>query len=211
MKTHETSITDENLLLRLGDPQDQEAWYEFASIYRPMICRVGRRLGLQDADAENLAQVVLAKVGDRVVEWEAGKPAGSFRRWLSRVAKNAALDAIRRVKPDAGRGGTSLLFQLRQIEKSSDFSGTLLRLELEREAFRWAASRIRDEFTADTWTAFWDTMVDGKPCADVAKQLEKSLGAVYIARTRVVQRLKSELKHFDWDVWEDAESSEGTR
>ena len=209
MNVHE-SPTDETLLLRLQDPLDQEAWYEFAAIYRPMVCRIGRRLGLQDADAENLAQVVLNKVSDQAAKWDTGKPPGSFRRWLSRVAKNAAIDAIRQVKPDAARGGTSLLFQLQQVEKSTDLTGTLLRLELEREAFRWAANRIREEFTVPTWSAFWDTMVEGKSCGKVAEQLGKSVGAIYIARTRVVQRLKVELEHFNWDVADEVESLEST-
>ena len=93
--------TRDSLLLRICDSQDRDAWFEFVSIYRPLIYRVGRRHGLQDADAQNLTQEVLQKVQRQAERWEAGQIRGSFRRWLATVARNAAIDAIRRVLPDA--------------------------------------------------------------------------------------------------------------
>jgi RNA polymerase sigma-70 factor (ECF subfamily) len=191
--------TRESLLLRIRDPQDRDAWYEFVAIYRPLIYRVGRRCALQDADAQNLTQEVLQKVERQVGSWKPGQARGSFRRWLATVARNAAIDALRRIAPDAGRGGTSVRNALQRIPASRDTSETEFRRELERQAFRWAARRIRDEFTEPTWTAFWETMVEGEPCVRVANRLGRSIGSIYTARSRVMQRLKEELKHFDWD------------
>jgi RNA polymerase sigma-70 factor (ECF subfamily) len=187
------------LLLRIRDSQDREAWYEFASIYRPLIYRVGRRFGLQDADAQNLMQDVLQKVERKAGDWEPGQGRGSFRGWLATVARNAAIDAIRRVSPDAARGGTSVGEILHSISAPPEAADAAFRLELERQAFRWAARRIRSEFAEPTWTAFWETMVDGQSCAEVATRLERSIGAIYTARSRVMQRLKAELELFDWD------------
>jgi RNA polymerase sigma-70 factor (ECF subfamily) len=193
----ETPETRESLLLRIGDSRDRDAWFEFVSIYRPLIYRVGRRYGLQDADAQNLMQEVLQKVERQAGSW--GPARGSFRRWLATVAANAAIDAIRRIAPDAARGGTSVRESLHNVPAAADDSELEFRRELERQAFRWAARRIRDEFTEPTWTAFWKTMVVGEPCADVAARLGRSVGAVYTARSRVMQRLKQELNQFDWD------------
>ncbi|HJN10352.1 MAG: hypothetical protein QGG09_11400 [Pirellulaceae bacterium] len=47
--------TRNSLLLKVRDPADADAWIEFAAIYRPVIYRLARRRGLQDADAEDLA------------------------------------------------------------------------------------------------------------------------------------------------------------
>ncbi len=196
--------TRESLLLRIRDSQDREAWQEFVSIYRPLIYRVGRRHGLQDADAQNLAQEVLQKVERKADDWLPGQAQGSFRRWLATVSRNAAIDAIRRVSPDAARGGTSVREVLQGVAVECDATESAFRLELERQAFRWAARRIRDEFTEPTWIAFWETMVEGQPCADVAARLGRSIGAIYTARSRVMQRLKEELEHFDWNSEPDA-------
>jgi RNA polymerase sigma-70 factor (ECF subfamily) len=203
----ESPETRESLLLRIRDTQDCNAWHEFVSIYRPVIYRVGRRHGLQDADAENLTQEVLQKVERQAGCWDPGQATGSFRRWLATVARNAAIDAIRRVRPDAARGGTSIREALQNLPVEDDSSEAEFRIELERQAFRWAARRIRDEFTEPTWTAFWETMVEGQSCADVAARLGRSVGAVYTARSRIMQRLKEQLEVFDWG----AEASEPDR
>ena len=200
MSVTERPETSESLLLRIRDPQDRDAWYEFVSIYRPLIYRVARRYELQDADAQNLTQEVLQKVERQAGLWEPGQARGSFRRWLATVAKNAAIDAIRRVLPDTARGGTSVGDALQSVPAPGDASESEFRLELERQAFRWAARRIRNEFTEPTWEAFWETMVEGEPCADVAARLGRSIGAMYTARSRIMQRLKEELEEFDWEA-----------
>lgn len=194
-----TPETRESLLFRIRDPQDRDAWCEFASIYRPLILRVAKRHGLQDADAQNLMQEVLQKVERQVSQWEAGQTSGSFRRWLATVARNAAIDAIRRIRPDVGRGGTSVRQLLQSVPASADETEAEFQRELERQAFRQAARRIRSEFAEATWTAFWQTMVEGEPCSEVADRIGRSLGAVYTARSRIMQRLREELEQFDWD------------
>jgi RNA polymerase sigma-70 factor, ECF subfamily len=195
--------TNETLLARVRDPQDLEAWTEFVSVYRPLLYRVGRRYGLQDVDAQNLVQDVLQKVTRQVERWESGKPSVGLRRWLATVARNTAIDAIRRVRPDAARGGTSVHEQLQDVADQSDPSEDELRRELDRQAFRWAAARIHDEFTDSTWSAFWRTMVEGESCSDVAESAGRTLGSVYTARSRVMQRLKEEVNHFDWTAAEE--------
>jgi RNA polymerase sigma-70 factor (ECF subfamily) len=196
--------TNETLLARVRDPRDREAWAEFVSIYRPLLYRVGRRYGLQDVDAQNLVQDVLQKVTRQVERWESGKPAGGLRRWLTTVARNAAIDAIRRVRPDAPQGGTSV----QELRERPDSSEAELQRELDRQAFRWAAARIRDEFTDSTWSAFWRTMVEGESCSEVAETAGRTLGSVYTARSRVMQRLKEEVNHFDWTSAEESRQDE---
>ena len=203
--------TSESLLLRIRDPQDRDAWDEFVSIYRPLIFRMGRRHGLQEADAQNLVQDVFRKVELQAAQWDNGVPGGSFRRWLATVARNASIDAIRRVRPDAAVGGTSVQDQLKAISDQDDSSEAEFQRALEREAFRWAARRIREEFTDTTWNAFWQTMVDGQSCSDVADQLGKNIGAIYTARSRVMHRLKQEVECFDWRQAEDNVESKGGR
>lgn len=198
----ETPETRESLLLRIRDSRNRDAWYEFVSVYRPLIYRVGRRHGLQDADAQNLAQDVLQKVERQAGSWKPGQMRGSFRGWLATVARNAAIDQIRRVRPDTGRGGTSVREVLENVASPADASEAEFRLELERQAFRWAARRIHDEFTEPTWSAFWETMVENQPCAEVASRLGRSIGAVYTARSRVMKRLSEELGHFNWGAAE---------
>jgi RNA polymerase sigma factor (sigma-70 family) len=193
----ELPVTDEQLLNRLSDSADREAWETFVAIYQPLIYRIARQAGLQDADAHNHAQDVLQKLSRNIAAWKPGQPAGSFRRWLKRIARNAAIDLIRKLKPDAAIGGSSVQSILQNVASRDDEAN--FEAHWHRAAFRWAAAKIRSEFAPDTWEAFWLSTVEGLPIDVVAKQLRRSIGSVYTARSRIVQRLKKEISTYDWE------------
>jgi len=190
---HELPETRDSLLLQLRDPKNRESWFEFAAIYRPVVYRMARRRGLQDADAQDLAQRVLLSVASAIGDWSPDRERARFRTWLARVARNAIIDALRRVKPDVGRGGTTVMQRLSQEPESASDE---LEQEHRREVFRWAAKQVRWEFEETTWLAFWLTTVEGKSMADVANELGKSTGAIYTARSRVMRRLQEKVQEY---------------
>src|SRR5215470_12010956 len=79
--------TRNSLLGRLTDRADQAAWHEFAQIYMPVVYRLALRKGLQHADAEDLAQQVLAAVSKAIDRWETDPGRAKFRTWLHRIAQ----------------------------------------------------------------------------------------------------------------------------
>src|SRR5262245_18265134 len=99
--------TRDSLLVRVADPADAGAWRELAAIYRPAVYRLARRRGLQDADADDLAQRVLVAISRKIGEWRPAAPRGSFRAWLAVVARNLAINALARGRRGAGAGGAS--------------------------------------------------------------------------------------------------------
>ena len=195
--------TRASLLVRLKDRADQAAWYEFAEVYRPVIVRLAGRKGMQAADAEDLAQQVLAAVAKAIDRWQEDPRRARFRTWLHRVANNLILNALARGKPDRGSGDTGLIQWLAQQPANDGPNSDLLRLEWRREAFRWAATQIRDEFQPDNWEAFWRTAIEGESVDDVARRLGKSRASVHSARSRIMRRLKekvNELSDMDSEV-----------
>lgn len=189
--------TRHSLLARLDRRDDEAAWDEFAGIYRPLVHRLARRQGLQDADAEELAQEALMAVAAAVGRWRADPGRGPFRAWLGRIAKNLAINLLTRRKPgDIGAGGTDF-HRLMQEQPGRGEEETRIGLDYRREVFAWAAGRVRGEFRDPTWRAFWRTCVEGRPIEAVADDLGMSVGAVYIARSRVAARLRDKVRQFD--------------
>src|SRR6185295_10812450 len=94
------------------DRADVEAWREFAAIYRPAAYRLARRRGMQDADAEDLAQRVLVTISEKIATWRPTSPKGSFRAWLSVVARNQIVNAVTRRRPDSATGGSGVVERL---------------------------------------------------------------------------------------------------
>ena len=189
--------TRSSLLIRVRDPADQAAWHEFVEIYRPVILRLARQKGMQDADAEDVAQQVLVAIAKAVEQREHDPKRAKFRTWLHRVAHNAILNALTRGRPDRGSGDSALLAVLNGQESQAGPDSDLLRLEYRREVFRWAARRIRQEFQQGTWDAFWLTAVEGQSVEAVAHELGKNPGAIYAARSRVMQRIQQKVIEYE--------------
>lgn len=189
----ETKIS---LILRLANRDDHEAWQHFETVYRPVVYKAARSKGLQDADAEDLVQQVMASIARALQRRPHDKQRAKFRTWLYRVTHNAIINAIQRRKPDRGAGDTRVMEQLSQIPLSMAES-QLMDSAYQRSVFQWAAERIRTEFQEDTWQAFWLTMVEGVGCDEAASQLGKHVGSIYAARSRVVRRLKQKIEEFD--------------
>jgi RNA polymerase sigma-70 factor (ECF subfamily) len=184
--------TRNSLLVRLKDPRDEQAWAEFVAIYGPLIDRVARARGLQSADAADIAQEVYRAVAAAVDRWDPDRTRGSFRGWLFRIARNLAINLlVARRRHVQGTGDTHVLDLLHQQPAADAEETALFDAEYRRRLFHWAAERARPEFLDATWRAFWRTSVDGATPRAVAEELGLSVGAVYIARSRVMARLRA--------------------
>jgi len=189
--------TRDSLILRLPDAADAAAWDEFVGVYSPLVYRMARRHGLQPADAEDLVQEVLAAVSRSVELWLAQSNRGRFRAWLLCIARNITINFLTRPKHQRlGTGDSNVVHRLAQLQ---DKSACEFDLDFRREVFRWAADQVRSTVSETSWSAFWLTSVDGRAIPDVAEQLATSVGAVYVARSRVMARLRARVQRFEED------------
>jgi RNA polymerase sigma-70 factor (ECF subfamily) len=182
--------TRPSLLIRLRDRRDHPAWSQFVDVYQPLIHGFARKHGLQDADAADLAQEVLRAVATAIERLDYDPGRGSFRGWLFTVVRNklrSFLDARRRQVQGSGDSGVEEL--LRQQPTPPD-AEDLWEQQYDRRLFTWAAEQVRATVQETTWQAFWRTAVEGQAGQDVARQLNMSVAAVYLAKSRVMARLK---------------------
>jgi RNA polymerase sigma-70 factor (ECF subfamily) len=194
-----TPPTRFSLLVRLRDPRDERAWAEFVAIYTPLIERLARLKGLQEADAEDLVQDVLGAVA-RAVERQAFDPArGSFRGWLFRVARNLAVNFLVRQGRHERGSGDSAVQELLEAQPAPDEPSGLFDAEYRRQLLAWAAEQVRGEFTELTWQAFWQTGVEGRPAREVAEALATTVGTVYHYKSRVMARLRQKIAEVEGD------------
>ena len=188
--------TRASLIRRLPDAADLLAWDEFAAIYAPLVYRLARRKGLQPADADDLTQEVLTAVSRSVDGWLQKTDRGPFRAWLLRIARNTAINFLtRRKHRPLGTGGSDghrlIADHTAQDAATDDFD-----TEYECELFRWASIQVREIVTEKTWQAFWQTTMEDRSIAEVAAELKMSVGSAYIARSRVMARLRQLVLQF---------------
>lgn len=190
--------TRHSLIAQLASGDDWEAWTEFQRLYQPVIFNYARRNGLQDADAHDVVQLVLTRVARKASNWDPGRSQGSFRGWLATTVRNLVIDHFRAKKrrPDTIQVMPELV-----VDSAADTA--VFDLEERRSLFHWAAQRVRQEFQASTWEAFWQTAVQQRSVPQVSAELHLSPGAVYVARSRVLARIRHLVTHNEFDSREE--------
>ena len=187
--------TRPSLMLRLRDPLDQQAWVQFVTIYEPLVLRLLRQRGLQEADARDVTQQVVLAVTQAVENWQPDGQAASFRRWLFAIARKLALKYIQRGATTRGParrgvGGSDMVVLLKSLPEPEHRTVVAFDDEYRNEIFDLAAERVRGDFRESTWQAFWRTCVSNEPIAEVADSLGMTTGNVYVARSRVIARMR---------------------
>lgn len=193
----EAPLTRATLLARIRDGRDTEAWREFLRLYGPVVYGFARNRGLQDADAADLMQEVLRSVARNANKMEYDPKRGTFRGWLYTVTRNKVYNFLngQRHRPKAS-GDSSAQERLDSIP-DRDEAGNDWELEYQRQLSAKAMERVKGEFQKSTWAAFWGTAVDGRTPQEVGAELKMSTGAVYVAKSRVIARLREEVKKLE--------------
>lgn len=187
-------VTRPSLLVRLRNSRDEEAWSEFSAVYEPVIYRMAQRRAMQDADAREIVQEVLMSVATAIDRFDVDA-VGSFRGWLSQITRNATIDRLRKLTSRHETiDASGVVRKLDETAGNEHSIGDAILSEFEqdrrKQLFRWAASRVRQRTGEVNWMAFWKTSVDGRSVAEVALELKISEGAVYVARCRILKRIR---------------------
>jgi RNA polymerase sigma-70 factor (ECF subfamily) len=178
---------------RLDDPS---AWERMVRLYAPLVASWCRRWGVTEQDMGDVLQDVFSAVASHLNSFRKEQPADTFRGWISTIARNKVRDHFRRRACEpAAAGGTEASYHMQQIpdpnaiEGIQEFSDDPLFGELLLKAL----DSIRGEFHQRTWQAFWRVAVEGRAAVDVGADLDMKPGAVRVAKSRVLLRLRREL------------------
>jgi RNA polymerase sigma-70 factor (ECF subfamily) len=191
---HPSTTTSPTLLERIK-ADDATAWNRLVALYAPLVYRWCRRWGLPEQEIADVFQDIFQAVSTHIAGFRKEKEGDTFRGWLRTIAHNKVRDHFRKMgREPGGAGGTEAQFRLSMIpssqlpdeEDSSD-------ARTDQGLFRRALELIRSEFEERTWLAFWLTAVEDRGPHDVAEELRMSPGAVRVAKSRVLRRLREEL------------------
>lgn len=183
---------------------DHGAWERMVNLYYPMLYGWCRRSGLQPDDAADVCQNVLRSVATSLHNFRREQTGDTFRGWLRRITQRRIIEFRQRLgrRPEAigGSNAQNRLAELVDEYACSSESGT------EVEFLHGLLELVRNEFENQTWMAFWKTTVDGESAADAAADLNMTRNAVYLAKSRVLRRLREEFTDpFDAEVTDPKE------
>jgi RNA polymerase sigma-70 factor (ECF subfamily) len=196
MPIRDESKTSSTLLGRLAVfPPDEAAWTEFVDRYGPRILLWCRAYRLQDADAFDVSQSVLATLSVRLREFDYD-PSRSFRAYLRIVVNRALREAMAVLARRAARGDSEAHRLLESVEAREDL---LRRIEEEFdiELLETATRLVRDRVAPQTWQAYHLTACEGRPSLEVASHLGMKVGTVYQAKSSVMRMLQEEIHRLE--------------
>lgn len=186
--------TSRSLLVR-AKSNDPQAWNRIVDLYAPLVVYWCRRSKLPKHDVADVFQEVFRAAAASISGFRKQDAGDSFRGWLRTITRNKIHDHFNRAKREPpGIGGTDIQMQFARVPAEPP-SGDDLSDETAANAdlLHRALDEIRGHFKDHTWQAFWRLVIDGRPTNDVADELSMSPGAVRVAKTRVLQRLREEL------------------
>jgi RNA polymerase sigma-70 factor (ECF subfamily) len=188
------NTTPASLLERLRGAVRREtaaaAWSEFVELYTPLLYSWATRLGLQSADAADLVQDIFVILVQKLPEFEYDSRK-SFRAWLRTVLMNRWRDREKRAAVVSEHNDAAALEQAAGPDQALEVEEA----EYREVLLRRALELMQREFRPATWRACWEQVVQGRPAADVARELGLTVNAVYVARSRVLRRLREYLEH----------------
>jgi RNA polymerase sigma-70 factor (ECF subfamily) len=171
-----------------------DAWRRLVGLYGPVVLGWCKGNGLQASDAEDVVQEVFRTVLMRIGEFHRGRPGDTFRGWLWTITRFKIGDHLRRRagQPQAA-GGSEARDQLEQVPAESWRQSSEADRATTSGLYWRALELIRGEFEEVSWKAFWRVVGEGHRPADVAADLGISLNAVYLAKSRILRRLREAL------------------
>lgn len=187
---HLLTRTNTVLLEGLKDPGDQAAWQVFDGRYRPMVLAAARRLGLQEADAEDAAQETLAAFVQAYRQQGYDREKGRLRDWLRGIARHKVQDILRR------RCQRELL-----VSDKTDATGFLNRVEdqqlqtvwedeWDKAVLRQCLEEVKQEVAPRTLEAFELFALRQWPAKRVASHMQISEDTVYQSKSRILARIR---------------------
>jgi RNA polymerase sigma-70 factor (ECF subfamily) len=182
--------TSHSLLQRAGSGA-VDAWARLDRLYRPFLLRWFLAHEIPPPDAEDLTQEVMAAAFQELKAFAHSGRVGAFRTWLRRACLHRLL-GYRRSRQLRGTpvGGTEFQAQLHEVAGPGDDPAAAWDREHDREILRQLIEDMAADFEEKTLRAFRRLAFDGIAAPRVADELGPTVGAVYIAKSRVLRRLR---------------------
>jgi RNA polymerase sigma factor (sigma-70 family) len=183
-------VTTTQVLEQLKAADEPQAWGRFCDCFRPVVMEFARQLGLSAVDAEDAAQETMVAFVKALRSGKYDRERGRLSHWLFGVAKRVILNLrgrqpLEQLVADKTTGTSfwDLIEDDHDIRRSWE-------TEWRQMVLARSLEQVRREFDPSVVEAFELYSLRGVPIEDVTRRLNVSRNAVYIAKSRILSRLR---------------------
>lgn len=185
--------TSLSLLQRARNSDENEAWHRLNELYAPLIRSWLLKYDLQASDVDDLAQEVMLAVSRNIESFDHNGHPGAFRAWLKSILVNRLRNFWRsRDRRPGASGGSDMDRRLAELDDPASQVTLIWNKEHDQHVLKHLLAIVEPQFAATSWAAFRKTTLEGQKPNAVAADLGISLNAVFIAKSRVISRLRQE-------------------
>jgi RNA polymerase sigma-70 factor, ECF subfamily len=182
--------TRQSLLVR-AQAGDEGAWQALTDLYRPLLVGWLRYQAVPAGEVDDLVQDILVAVLQNLSSFRHSGQRGAFRSWLRAIAHSRACDFWRaRGRQALASGDSAVVEALHQLEDPNSELNRQWDEEHDQYVLRCLLDVTELEFETRTVQAFRRVALEGASSEQAAQELGLSVGAVYIAKSRVLHRLR---------------------
>jgi RNA polymerase sigma factor (sigma-70 family) len=195
--------TRDSLLSRLKDRDDHESWQDFFNTYWKLVYGVAVKAGLTDQEAQEVVQETVITVARRIPEFRYDPEVCSFKTWLLNLTRWRIVDQLRKRKPDAAfkRRKSEATARTATIDRVADPGGMDLERvwdeEWEHYIFEAAIERVKKQVSPEQFQIFALRVFKEWPVLKIARELEVSVGQVYLAKHRISALIRKQVKELE--------------
>jgi RNA polymerase sigma-70 factor (ECF subfamily) len=184
--------TSPTLLDRLRNQQDPEAWRLWLRVYEPWLRDWLGRHHFQPADTDDLLQNILVVVSRKLPAFVHNGRPGAFRTWLRSILVTEVRSFLR-LRQRQREATDPPDDWLDRLEDPGSEQSRQWDQEHDQQVVRRLLAAIQADFEEPTWEAFRLLVLEDRPAAEVARLTGLTPNAVYVMKSRVLNRLRQEV------------------
>lgn len=197
MNENNTRLT---LIQKLKEECNENSWEEFIKLYQGYIFVILKKMSFNDEDCHDIMQATFLKVWKNVQKFDHGGANGQFRKWLTLIAKNTALNHIRKNKRGVDLSSKAV------IEEQELYISGITSPEVEKIADdEWAVyisnvawSNIKNDIN-DKLKSVFELIASGRKRSEISEILDIPLNTVSVYKRRVIEILQKEIVRLEKD------------
>ena len=190
-------VTSTQILEGLKTNGNTTAWDKFCDHFQPVVVNFARQLGLPEADAEDAAQETMLEFLKAFRNEKYNREKGSLGNWLFGIARRVILNLRGRQPLEqlvADKTTGTSFWDLIQDDHNIKHTWET---EWRQMVLTKCVQQVRRELDPKVVEAFELYALSEQPVEEVAGRLKMSNNAVYIAKSRVLSRLRELERQFE--------------
>lgn len=182
------NTTRASLLIRVKDPRDTQAWSEFYELYGPLLYRFARAKGLGHDDAEDVRSTCYEQIVRQICHFDYDKQKGGFKAWLRTLVCRRVIDLLRKHRVPIAES-----HDLKTAHNPDLAPDQLWEQHWKQQHLRYVVDRVRQDVSAQTFSAFQALMEEGATVSEVCSRLGMNANQVYKAKSRVLELVRERM------------------